>query len=56
MNLYHPRKKGFYIYATTERDGIRYKATRRHTCGLRRNAIFHSSQEAIDWLNSLVGD
>lgn len=56
MNLYGPKRKGYYIYSCNDRDGVRYKAARRHACGLRRNAIFHTLQDAIDWLNSLVGE
>jgi hypothetical protein len=56
MNLYNPKKKGYYIYLSKDRDGTRYSAKRRHTCGYTRSAIFHTLEEAIDWLNSLVGD
>jgi hypothetical protein len=56
MNLYNPRKKNYYIYAVNDRNGLRYSAKRRHTCGYIRNAIFYNLQDAIDWLNSLVGE
>jgi hypothetical protein len=55
MNLYNPRRKGYYIYVDSDRNEIRYQAKRKHACGYVRSATFHTVEDAVVWLDSLIG-
>ena len=56
MNFYPIPRKGHYIYSITKWSGIRYRATRVYNCGYRKTALFYSVEEAVAWLDALVGE
>ena len=56
MNYYPSKRKGYYIYTVTDRNGTQYRADRKYNCGYRKSATFHVLEEAVAWLDALVGE
>jgi len=56
MNLYPVRRKGYYIYPISDRNGTLYRAARCYNCGYRKTSSFHILEDAIMWLDSLIGE